>query len=337
MSRLRKIVALFTVAAALLVGGVVVWADSSVRAPGPLAESTSLVVTKGAGLTEIAHKLAGRGVIDSPTLFVLVAWIDGAQHQLRAGEYAFEERVSIRQAIDILREGRTVVRRVTIAEGLTSQEVVAVLKDADGLEGDLQATPPEGSLLPNTYHYSLGDSRTAIVDRMTAAMQTTLAALWEERASGLPLATPQEALILASIVEKETAVPEERARVAAVFVNRLRKRMRLESDPTVVYGLTGGSGPLGRALLRKDLRRDHPYNTYRIKGLPPGPIANPGRDSLAAVMNPIESEELFFVADGTGGHAFAKTLEEHNRNVAKWRKIRREQRRKQRQRQGSGG
>lgn len=332
-SRLRKIVALFAIAAALL-AGVVVWADSTIRAPGPLAESTALVVTKGEGLTEIAHKLAAKGVIESPTLFVLVAWIDGAQHRLRAGEYAFEERVSIRQAIDILREGRTVVRRLTIAEGLTSQEVVTLLKDAEGLEGALEATPPEGSLLPNTYHYSLGDSRAAILDRMTAAMRTTLVALWEERAPGLPLATPREALILASIVEKETAVAEERARVAAVFVNRLRKGMRLESDPTVVYGLTGGGGPLGRALLRKDLRRDHPYNTYRIEGLPPGPIANPGRDSLVAVMNPMESEELFFVADGTGGHAFAKTFEEHNRNVAKWRKIRREQRRR---RQGSGG
>jgi len=192
-----------------------------------------------------------------------------------------------------------------------------------GRSGKLTGAPPDGALLPDTYHYSLGDKRDEILDRMKKAMELVLADLWAQRAPDLPINTPEDAVILASIVEKETGIPEERARVAAVFINRLRKGMRLESDPTVVYGLTGGTGPLGRRLFRGDLKKEHAYNTYRIEGLPPGPICNPGRDSLAAVMNPMQTEEYYFVADGSGGHVFAKTLEEHNRNVAAWRNIRR--------------
>lgn len=333
-SRLTKIVAGMLIAASITAGGVAIWGFAAVSAPGPLLESTTVVVKRGAGLTEIAHKLAAKDVVEHPTLFVMAAWVRDAQHELKAGEYIFEERVSIERTLDILLQGETVVRRVTVAEGLTSKQVVGLLSETEGLEGEVETQPAEGSLLPNTYHFSRGDARQAVLDRMTEAMRVTLEELWETRAPNLPIQTIEEAVILASIVEKETAVPEERPRVAAVFVNRLRKGMRLESDPTAIYGLTKGSGSLGRRLTRKDLRRDNPYNTYRIKGLPPGPIANPGRESLAAVMNPIESEEFYFVADGTGGHAFAKTLKEHNRNVAKWRKFRREQKRKQRR---SGG
>jgi UPF0755 protein len=223
----------------------------------------------------------------------------------------------------ILREGRTVVHRVTFAEGLTSKEMLAALGRAERLEGPMPPLPANGSLLPDTYHYSYGDTQAEIVARMAKAMDAVLAELWAKRAPDLPLTSPTEALILASIVEKETAVPAERARIAAVFINRLKKGMRIESDPTVVYGLTDGLGPLGRALTRDDLRNDHPYNTYRITGLPPGPICNPGRDSLAAVMNPLQTEEIYFVADGSGGHVFARTLDEHNRNVAQWRKFKR--------------
>ena len=333
-SRLTKIVAGVLIAASIIAGGVAVWGVSAVSAPGPLRSSTTVVVVRGAGLNVIAHQLAAKRVIEHPALFAVTAWLRGAQHKLRAGEYVFEERVSIERALDILLQGKTVVRRVTVAEGLTSKQVLDLLAKAEGLKGEVETEPAEGALLPNTYHFSLGDTRQAILDRMTQAMTATVTELWEARSPNLPIQTIEEAVILASIVEKETAVPSERGRVAAVFVNRLRKGMRMESDPTVIYGLTNGSGPLGRRLSRKDLKRDSPYNTYRIKRLPPGPIANPGRDSLAAVMNPIESDELYFVADGTGGHAFAKTLKEHNRNVARWRKFRREQKRKQRR---SGG
>ncbi len=197
---------------------------------------------------------------------------------------------------------------------------------AEGLSGETGPVPPEGSLLPETYHYSWNDDRAALVERMQTGMEVVLAELWPERAEGLPINTPEEAVILASIVEKETGVAEERPLVASVFVNRLKRGMRLQSDPTVVYGLTNGQRPLGRTLTFRDLDRPSPYNTYTNGGLPPGPIANPGRAALEAVLHPAESRYLYFVADGTGGHAFAKTLVEHNRNVAKWRKIQRQQR-----------
>jgi UPF0755 protein len=222
--------------------------------------------------------------------------------------------------LSLLREGRTVVRHLTIPEGLTTVEILALLDDAPGLSGD-RSPPAEGTLLPETYNYSWGDSRAGMMARMQKAMAETLAKLWASRAAGLPLATPEAAVTLASLVEKETALAAERPRVAGVFVNRLRLGMRLQSDPTVVYALTAGKGPLGRELTRADLEVPSPYNTYRIDGLPPGPIANPGRAAIAAALQPLASRELYFVADGSGGHAFASTLEEHNRNVTRWRKL----------------
>jgi UPF0755 protein len=322
-ARLIRLVAIVLLAVFLAAGGVAVWAYRVTVAPGALQETKTTVIARGSGVRDIAYQLARASIIERPRLFELLVLFRGAQQDLRAGEYAFGPGTSMQGALDILREGRTVVRRVTLAEGLTSKEMVAALAHAEGLEGTIEAPPPDGSLLPDTYHYSYGDNRGEILSRMTKAMDGVLAELWAKRAADLPLASPTEALILASIVEKETAVPSERARIAAVFVNRLRKGMRIESDPTVVYGLTDGAGPLGRALTRGDLKRDHPYNTYRIAGLPPGPICNPGRDSLAAVMNPLATDEYYFVADGTGGHAFARTLEEHNRNVARWRTLKR--------------
>jgi UPF0755 protein len=325
-ARMKWLVGIAIIAAGLLAAIGAYWGHRTMDAPGPLREVKTIVVERGSGLRSIANQLEAGGIITHPRLFALSAWMEGAQTDLRAGEYAFDPGVTMRGVLDILREGRTVVRKVTLAEGLTSREMMVLLEGAEGLKGEIDDVPPDGSLLPDTYHYSLNDERGALVERMTKAMEVVLSDLWEARSADLPISTPEEAVILASIVEKETAVPSERARVAAVFVNRLRKGMRLESDPTVVYGLTGGAGPLGRKLFRGDLKKSHPYNTYRIKGLPPGPICNPGRDSLAAVMNPMETDEFYFVADGTGGHVFSRTLDEHNRNVARWRKIQRAKR-----------
>lgn len=323
----RRFLAALTVIVGCAAIGAAALVYKAYVAPGPLHQPTTVVVERGAGVNDIARLLRDKGVIANPRLFGAIARVSGVERRLKAGEYGFDPGVSKRDVLAVLLEGRTTVRKVTFAEGITVKEVVDVLADTEGLDGEVASIPREGTLLPNTYHFSLGDSRAAILERMERAMDATVDELWEKRVDGLPIQTKREAVILASIVEKETGIASERARVAAVFVNRLRKRMRMETDPTVVYGLTGGKGALGRALTRQDLKRDHPYNTYRIFGLPPGPICNPGRDSLAAVMNPLETDDLYFVADGTGGHAFARTLEEHNRNVAKWRKIRREMRR----------
>ncbi len=281
-----------------------------------------MVVPRGAGLGAIARTLAEAGVIENPLLFKLGVRVIDSAGRLRAGEYRFPAAVSMRGAVDILESGRAVVRSLTVPEGLTGVEVIALLSATEALIGETGPAPPEGSLLPETYHFALDDDRAAMLGRMSAGMAAALAELWDGRTQGLPLKSPEEALVLASIVEKETGVAEERPLVASVFINRLKRGMRLQSDPTVVYGLNGGQGPLGRALTRKDLQAPSAYNTYLIDGLPPGPIANPGRASLAAVMNPAQTRYLYFVADGSGGHAFAETLAEHNRNVRRWRRLR---------------
>ncbi len=291
-------------------------------APGPLAEPVTLVIPSGTGLGGIAGLLARSGAIDSALVFILGVRYEAATRELQAGEYTFPPHVSARRAVDILRSGDTVVRRLTIPEGLTNFQIAQLLRETEGLEGDIPLLPGEGMLLPETYHFSWRDSREDMILRMNQAMKETLREGWSSRAPGLPLKNPQETLVLASIVEKETAVAEERPRIAAVFYNRLRRGMRLQSDPTVVYDLTGGKGVLGRALARDDLKQETPSNTYVINGLPPAPISNPGRLALRAVLHPAVSNDLYFVADGSGGHVFAETLAEHNRNVARWRKVR---------------
>ncbi len=314
------------IAAALLIlvaGAAVLGGIFRLDRPGPLQADTTVIVERGASLTAIAENLQSGGVIDDAFLFRLSARLYRVSRSLKAGEYAFPARVSMGGVIDILVSGETVIRQFTVPEGLTSAEVMTLIAGVEGLVGELDGVPTEGSLLPETYNYAWADARPDIVGRMEKAMADTLAELWPTRAEGLPIDTPAEAVILASIVEKETGVAEERPLVAGVFINRLKRGMRLQSDPTVVYALTGGTGPLDRALRSRDLRVDNPYNTYGNAGLPPGPIANPGRAALEAVLNPAETDYLYFVADGTGGHAFAKTLAEHNRNVAKWRRIRR--------------
>jgi UPF0755 protein len=328
MGRVAAAVIALLVVLGAVCAGAAWWAWEQYRRPGPLAAETTVVIAKGAGVKAIATRLADAGIIADPLIFRLGARFDEADERLRAGEYAFTPGISAREVVAKLTEGLTVVRRLTIPEGLPSSEVVALVAAADGLEGEVGSVPPEGSLLPETYHLSFGDSRAELIRRMAAAMDKTLAELWAGRAPDLPLETPEQALILASIVEKETGVPEERPRVAAVFINRLRKGMPLQSDPTVAYGLALEKGPATRPLTFADLKKPTPYNTYIIEGLPPGPIANPGRAALEAVLHPSDTDDLFFVADGSGGHAFASTLKQHKRNVANWRKIQKDARRK---------
>lgn len=314
----------------VLFGLAAVWAIRNFEAVGPLAQDQVLEIPRGSGLSAISKNLEEADVVASAWLFEQGVRAQGEARQMKAGEYLFPAGVSMRGVMEILQGGKVVQYALTLPEGLTSVEAVALVEGAEALDGAVGSTPPEGTLLPETYHYGRNETRADLIARMEAAAKQTLDELWEGRQENLPIDSPEQALILASIVEKETGVAEERPLVAAVFVNRLRKGMRLQSDPTVVYGITLGKAPLGRALTRADLKQPTPYNTYQIDGLPPTPIANPGRASIAAVLQPAEADYFYFVADGTGGHAFAKTLAEHNRNVAKWRKI-------QKQKKSAGG
>jgi UPF0755 protein len=305
---------------ALLAGAATWQAQRLYRAPGPLAEPAQIVIPRG-GTEAIAEALRAAGVIRDPRVFALATWATRGQGPLRAAEFALPAGASVAEVLDVLRHARPVQRRLTIPEGLTAKQITALLARAEGLVGEA-ATPAEGAVLPETYAYQWGDDRAALLRRAEAAMTQALAECWAARAENLPLASPREALILASIVERETALPAERPRIAAVFLNRLRQGMPLQSDPTVAYA-AGEGGALDRPLTRTDLDRDHPFNTYRVRGLPPAPIAAPGLAALRAVTRPATTDDLYFVADGSGGHAFARTLEEHNRNVARWREVER--------------
>lgn len=291
--------------------------------PGPLAQNAIVLLPAGSAVSTIADKLATAGVIKHPELFIAAVRLRGVQSEVKAGEYEIPARASVMEVIDLLIEGKSILHYFTAPEGLTTAQILRLLTADETLVGDLTIEPGEGELLPETYAHSRGETRDDLVRRMMKDQDALVDALWSNRALDLPFSTPQEAIILASIVEKETALPEERGRIAGVFVNRLKRGMRLESDPTIIYGLTAGE-PLGRGLRQSELRGETPYNTYIIRGLPPTPIANPGRDSIAAVLNPLETDDIFFVADGTGGHAFAATLREHQANVAQWRRIERE-------------
>jgi UPF0755 protein len=291
--------------------------------PGPLTETTSVLVPPGASLETISQQLARHKVIDRPLIFSMAARFKNLQARLQAGEYLFQPAVSMKQVLDDLISGRSVLHAVTVPEGWTSKMIVDRLNSDPTLTGEITEVPPEGSLMPDTYKFTRGATRQQMIEQMERVQSRVVQEVWARRAPGLPVATPEEFVTLASIVERETGRADERPRVAAVFINRLNKGMRLQSDPTVIYGLFGGDGlPSGRPLYRSDLEKPNSYNTYQITGLPPSPIANPGRAALEAVANPSRTNELYFVADGTGGHAFAATLDEHNRNVARWRQIR---------------
>jgi len=299
------------------------WAWSVYYSPGPPAqndESTIVTLPSGSGVSAIAARLKNAGVIRSVDMFKAAATLTGADRRLRAGEYEVPSRASLRTVIGLLTDGRVVRHFVTIPEGWSSAQAVDILNAETLLTGTIDEIPEEGSLWAETYEITRGESRQAVIDRMQRAAEENLAELWARRSPNTVVRTPEEAVILASIVEKETGLAAERPRVAAVFSNRIRLGMRLESDPTIIYGITKGR-PLGRGIRRSELERDTGYNTYLIDGLPPTPIANPGRQSLEAVLNPPRTDDLFFVADGTGGHAFSRTYDEHRANVARWRAI----------------
>ena len=292
-------------------------------APGPLAEDKVVNIPRGLGIKDIASLLEREGVIDQPYVFIGGVMVMKARGGLKHGEYKFIRHASLTDVVDTIIEGKVVQHALTIPEGLTSEQIVARLLQNTALTGQIKEIPREGTLLPETYKFTRGMSRVHIIRRMQQAEQREVKELWAHRAPDLPLKTPEEMVILASIVEKETGKAEERSRVAAVFVNRLKNKMKLQSDPTIIYGLTGGKGSLGRPIMKSEIEQPTPYNTYVIDGLPPGPIANPGKASLEAVAKPARTKDLFFVADGTGGHVFSETYEQHQKNVAKLRAIER--------------
>lgn len=302
------------------------WVAWTYRGPGPAAPSgpaTTVMLEHGVGVGQIAHALKKAGVISSPQVFLMAAKLTGAARSLKAGEYEFPSHASMARILADIRAGKVVRHEVSVPEGWTSDMVVDAVLRQPVLVGPID-TPAEGAILPDTYQVERGEQRNEVIRRMELAQQKLLSDLWANRQPGLPFKVPEEAVTLASIVEKETALPAERPRIAAVYINRLRQGMRLESDPTTIYGISKGR-PLGRGLTMSELVTATPYNTYRIDGLPPGPIANPGRAALAAVLNPPNTTELFFVANGQGGHVFASTYEEHQRNVARWRAMERAQ------------
>lgn len=293
--------------------------------PSNLSEPKLVLIERGNGVSAIAQTLEGEGIIMKPLVFKIAARF---AESLKAGEYEFPPQISMAEVIKMMEAGEVFDRKITIAEGLNSYQIIKLLNAREDLDGKITDIPKEGSLLPDTYHFVKGESAQDKINQMQLAMTKSIDELWESRASNLPLKSKEEAIILASIVEKETGVAAERERVAGVFINRLKRGMPLQTDPTVIYAITkgkiqdNGKGPLGRRLLRKDLEIDSPYNTYKNAGLPPGAIANPGYAAIKATLNPEQHDYIYFVADGTGGHVFAKTLAEHNANAAQWRKIR---------------
>jgi UPF0755 protein len=290
------------------------------ESPGPLKEDKIVNIPQRAGKRDIAETLNREGVTDvNPWVFIGAVAALKASSDLKPGEYAFQKNASLRDVIGTIVEGKVVQHAVTIPEGLTSEQIVARLSENDIFTGSVREVPREGTLLPETYKFPRGTTREQVIQRMQQAHKRVLAEIWERRNQDVPIKTPEQLVTLASIVEKETGKPDERSRVAAVFVNRLKQKIKLQSDPTIIYGLVGGKGTLGRPIKRSEITQPSPYNTYVIDGLPPGPISNPGRASLEAAANPARTRDLYFVADGTGGHAFTETYDAHQKNVAKLR------------------
>ena len=315
--------AVFTllVVVSITVGAGLFFGKKRFEAPGPLAEDKVVNIPRGLGIRDIADLLQRETVIDQPYVFMGGVIVLKARGDLKSGEYQFTRHASLADVVDTIIENKVVQHAFTVPEGLTSEQIVARLLETDALAGQVKEIPREGTLLPETYKFTRGMTREQIIQRMQQAHRQVLQEVWEHRMQDLPVKTPEQLLTLASIIEKETGRPDERTRVAAVFVNRLKSKMRLQSDPTIIYGLTGGKGSLGRPILKSEIEQATPYNTYVIDGLPPGPIANPGRASLEAAANPARTKELYFVADGTGGHVFSDNYAEHQKNVARLRGI----------------
>jgi UPF0755 protein len=315
--------AVFTALILLVITGGILFVVAKQRfeAPGPLEQDKIVNIPPRLSIRDIADLLVHEGVIDSPWTFVVSALLAKTHDELRFGEYQFPRQASLHDVINTVIDGKVVQHQITIPEGLTSQQIVERLLEIDILSGSIKEIPREGSMLPESYRYPRGASREQVIQRMQQAQARVVQEVWDRRMPDLPLRTPQQLVTLASIVERETGRPDERTRVAAVFINRLKQHMKLQSDPTIIYGLVGGKGTLGRSIMKSEIEQHTPYNTYVIEGLPPGPISNPGRAALEAVANPARTKELYFVADGTGGHAFSETLEQHQRNVARLRAL----------------
>src|SRR5438128_9459710 len=316
--------AIITILIILMIGAgtVYYYGRQMLETPGPLREDKIVNIPSRAGKRDIADALLREGVINvNPWVFIGGVFALKASSDLKPGEYSFQKNASLRDVIGTIVEGKVVQHAVTIPEGLTSEQIVARLIDNDIFAGGVREIPREGTLLPETYKFPRGTTREQVIHRLQQSQKRVLAEIWERRNPDVLVKSPEQLITLASIIEKETGRADERSRVAAVFTNRLRQRIKLQSDPTIIYGLVGGKGTLGRPIKRSEITQPSPYNTYVIQGLPPGPIANPGRASLEATANPARTKEIFFVADGTGGHAFAENLQQHQQNVAKLRQF----------------
>ena len=312
---------------AALIGGVAIATGKHrFETPGPLDRDKTVNIPKNLGVRDIADLLQREGVIEQPIVFIGGVLVRRARDELKFGEYMFPRRASLRDVVNIIVEGKVIQHQFTMPEGLTSEQIVARLMENEILTGNIKEIPREGTLLPETYNFTRGTTREQMIQRMQHEQRRVLQEVWDRRAPDLPIEQADQLVVLASIIEKETGKPEERSRVSAVFVNRLKQRMKLQSDPTIIYGLVGGKGTLGRPIMRSEIELKTRYNTYVIDGLPPGPIANPGRASLEAAASPARTKELYFVADGTGGHAFAESLDQHQRNVVRLRQWEQQQR-----------
>ncbi|WFU14046.1 endolytic transglycosylase MltG [Bradyrhizobium sp. CB3481] len=316
--------AIFTILIILMIGAgtAYYYGRQILETPGPLQEDKIVNIPTRAGKRDIADVLLREGVVNvSPWAFIGGVFALKASSDLKPGEYSFQKNASLRDVIATIVEGKVVQHAVTIPEGLTSEQIVTRLIDNDIFAGSVREMPREGTLLPETYKFPRGTTREQVIHRLQQSQKRVLAEIWERRNPDVPVRSPEQLITLASIIEKETGRADERSRVAAVFTNRLKQRIKLQSDPTIIYGLVGGKGTLGRPIKRSEITQPSPYNTYVIEGLPPGPIANPGRASLEAAANPARTRDLFFVADGTGGHAFTETYDAHQKNVAKLRAL----------------
>lgn len=305
---------------AAIAGGAWFWEEENWQAAGPSPAYKVVMVKPGDHVATISENLQTAGVVSNANLFRIGLRIRNQQTELKAGEYGFPAHASMADVTGVLISGKSIEHKLTAAEGLTSQMIYDIVKEDPVLVGDAGAVPEEGTLLPETYLFTRGMTRTQMLNKMREAQKKLMDAQWPARIGDLPIKTPREAIILASIVEKETGIPQERRHIAAVFENRLRIGMKLQSDPTIIYGITKGY-PIGRRIRQSEIDAQTPYNTYAVPGLPVGPICNPGKDAIIAVLNPAGSDDLYFVANGTGGHVFAATMAEHEKNVANWRKI----------------
>src|SRR3981081_1412797 len=306
-------------------GGAYIYGKQKIEAPGPLPEDKIVNIPARAGMTDIADTLQREGVIDNNRwAFIGSVFALKARSELKPGEYLFQKNASLRDVIGTMVEGKVVQHAITVPEGLTSEQIVARLSENDIFSGSVKEIPREGTLLPETYKFPRGTSRDQVIVRMQQTQKRVLAEIWERRSPDIPIRTPEQLVTLASIVEKETGKADERSRVAAVFVNRLRQKIKLQSDPTIIYGLVGGEGTAGRPVQRSQIQQPSPYNTYVLEGPPPGPTVPPARVArppLDAAANPARTRDLWFGADGTGGHAFTETYDQHQKNVAKLRVI----------------